>query len=102
MNIPSLLGDPANIELLLDLLEHEDMTVGVMTSQVLSQIYSSNPSALETAIQSCPTGMNKLLQILPNRSREEVSNQTIVLIQQLTANNEEMKKTVAFNEVVHP
>lgn len=43
--------------------------------------------------------MNKLLQRLPDTSREEVRNQAIVLIQQLTANNEEMKKTVVFNEV---
>lgn len=43
--------------------------------------------------------MNKLLQRLPDSSREEVRNQAIVLIQQLTANNEEMKKTVVFNEV---
>lgn len=43
--------------------------------------------------------MNKLLQRLPDRSREEVSNQAIILVQQLTSHNEEMKKTVAFNEV---
>jgi hypothetical protein len=42
--------------------------------------------------------MNKLLQRLPDSSREEVRNQAIVLIQQLTATNEEMKKTVVFNE----
>lgn len=44
-------------------------------------------------------GMNKLLQRLPDSSREEVRNQAIVLIQQLTSLNEEMKKTVVFNEV---
>ena len=44
-------------------------------------------------------GMNKLLQRLPDRSREEVRNQALVLIQQLTSQNEEMKKTVVFNEV---
>jgi hypothetical protein len=36
---------------------------------------------------------------LPDRSREEVRNQAIVLIQQLTKHNEDMKKTVGFNEV---
>jgi hypothetical protein len=44
-------------------------------------------------------GMIKLLQRLPDSSREEVRNQAIVLIQQLTTSNEEMKKTVVFNEV---
>ncbi len=43
--------------------------------------------------------MNKLLQRLPDNSREEVRNQAIILIQQLTSKNEEMKKTVGFNEV---
>jgi hypothetical protein len=43
--------------------------------------------------------MIKLLQRLPDSSREEVRNQAIVLIQQLTTSNEEMKKTVVFNEV---
>lgn len=45
--------------------------------------------------------MNKLLQRLPDSAREEVRNQAIVLIQQLTSTNEEMKKTVVFNEVLH-
>jgi hypothetical protein len=44
-------------------------------------------------------GMMKLLQRLPDSSREEVRNQAIVLIQQLTTTNEELKKTVVFNEV---
>jgi hypothetical protein len=48
------------------------------------------------------TGMIKLLQRLPDGSREEVRDQAIVLVQQLTAQNEEMKKTVVFNEVFDP
>ncbi len=44
-------------------------------------------------------GMNKLLQRLPDRHNEEVRNQAIVLIQELTTVNEELKKTVVFNEV---
>lgn len=47
------------------------------------------------------TGMIKLLQRLPDGSREEVRDQAIVLVQQLTAQNEEMKKTVVFNEVFY-
>ena len=45
--------------------------------------------------------MNKLLQRLPDSSREEVRNQAIVLVQHLTMHNEEMKKTVVFNEGIH-
>ena len=86
------------VELLMDLLEHEDLTVGVMASQIMTELHSLDGPLLESQIQKCPDGMNKLLQRLPDTSREEVRNQAIVLIQQLTSKNEEMKKTVAFNE----
>lgn len=55
-NIHALLEEATTIELLLDLLENEDMTVGVMTSQILSHIHSRTPSLLEDAIQQCPNG----------------------------------------------
>lgn len=97
-NTNIILSSTGNIELLLDLLEHEDLTVGVMTSQILTELHTTEPFRLEACIQECPDGMNKLLQRLPDRSKEEVRNQAIVLIQQLTMHNEEMKKTVVFNE----
>lgn len=43
--------------------------------------------------------MNKLIQKLSNSSQEEIRNQALILIQQLTSHNEEMKKTVLFNDV---
>jgi len=94
-----LLHKNDNIELLLELLEHKDMVVGITTSQILTEIHLNSGPILEKSIQDCHNGMNKLLQRLPDSSREEIRNQAIVLIQQLTAKNEEMKKTVAFNEV---
>jgi hypothetical protein len=97
-NTNIILSSTGNIELLLDLLEHEDLTIGVMTSQVLTELHTTVPLRLEACIQDCPDGMNKLLQRLSDRSKEEVRNQAIVLIQQLTVHNEEMKKTVVFNE----
>ena len=97
-NVGLFLNHSGNIELLLDLLEHEDPTVGVMTSQILTEIHSKDGLTLEKQIHACPAGMNKLLQRLPDSSREEVRNQAIVLVQQLTVKNEEMKKTVVFNE----
>ena len=42
--------------------------------------------------------MTKLIQRLPDSAREEVRNQAIVLIQQLTSTNEEMKTMMAFND----
>ena len=99
VNTDIILSVTSNVELLLDLLEHKDPTVGVMTSQILTEVHANAPSKLEMRIQDCPAGMNKLLQRLPDSSREEVRNQAIVLVQQLTMHNEEMKKTVGFNEV---
>jgi hypothetical protein len=44
------------VELLLDLLEHSDPVVGVMTSEILTSIHSVAGSSLELAIQECPAG----------------------------------------------
>lgn len=98
-NADIILEDNTNVELLLDLLECEDGLVGVMASDILSYVHATHRNKLEKAIQECPAGMNKLLNSIPDRSREEVSNQAIILISQLTESNEDMKKTVAFNEV---
>jgi hypothetical protein len=98
-NTSIILSNTGNVELLLDLLEHEDRIIGVMTSQILTEIHTRSGTTLEKQIHDCPNGMNKLLQRLPDSAHEEVRNQAIVLVQQLTATNEEMKKTVVFNEV---
>jgi len=98
-NTSIILSNTSNVELFLDLLEHEDNLVGVMTSQILTEIHTRGGATLEKQIHDCPNGMNKLLHRLPDSAREEVRNQAIVLVQQLTASNEEMKKTVVFNEV---
>ena len=98
-NATILLDDVMTVELLLDLLEHEDGLVAVMASEILTNVHSLESIRLESMIQLCPAGMTKLLNRVPDRSREEVSNQAIILIQQLTVSNEEMKKAVAFNEV---
>eukprot|EP01038_Epipyxis_sp_PR26KG_P004912 gene4912-6875_t len=97
-NSQIILTETSNVEILLDLLEHEDLTIGVMTSQILTELHANQSDTLEIEIQKCPDGMNKLLQRLPDKKREEVRNQAIVLIQQLTSRNEEMKKTLVFND----
>jgi hypothetical protein len=98
-NVNSILSEGGSVEMLLDLLDHSDSTVGVMASQILSQLQSINGGKVESMIQNIPDGMNKLLQRLPDSSREAVRDQALVLVQKLTANSEEMKKTLVFNEV---
>jgi hypothetical protein len=56
-NVELMLSNANNVNLLLDLLEHTDLTVGVMTSQLLTAIHKINGSKLEQQIQVCPDGM---------------------------------------------
>lgn len=99
INANIIVAEENNVLLFLDLLEHEDITVGIMASQILTEIHHISGQQLENQIQMCPDGMNKLLQRLPDSHNEEVRNQSIVLVQELTSDNEELKKTVVFNEV---
>ena len=49
----------------LDLLDHEDATIGVMASQIILAMHDISGDMVEDMIQKCPDGMNKLLQRLP-------------------------------------
>lgn len=55
-NTKIILEDVGNVELLLDLLEHNDLTVGVMTSQILTELHGNDGASLEACIQACPDG----------------------------------------------
>ena len=57
-----ILSDTRNVDLLLDLLEHTDLTIAVMTSQILTEIHLINGASLEAKIQLCPDGNNSLIQ----------------------------------------
>jgi len=55
-NAEQILEDSSNAELLLDLLEHADPTIGVMASQVLTELHAADAARLEDLIQLCPDG----------------------------------------------
>lgn len=55
-NTQRILSDETSVELLLDLLEHSDMMVGVMTSEILTELHSNDREGLEAQIQKCPDG----------------------------------------------
>lgn len=55
-NSTLILSEQSNIELMLDLLEHEDLMIGVMTSQILTELHANDGLQLETQIQLCPDG----------------------------------------------
>jgi len=52
------LSEASYVELLLDLLDHEDLTVGVMASQIMTELHSHGGEKLELQIQKCPDGQN--------------------------------------------
>ena len=55
-NASIILEEYSNIELFLDLLDHEDLTVGVMTSQIMTELHANDGATLEALIQKCPDG----------------------------------------------
>lgn len=63
-NSSIILANISNVELLLDLLEHEDLTVGVMTSQILTEVHTNEGRDLEKQIQDCPAGMFAALDVI--------------------------------------
>ena len=97
-NVNAILSESSRMDLFLDLLDHEDATIGVMASQSIAAMHDILGDIVEDRIQKCPDGMNKLLQRLPDSSREAVRDQALLLVQKLTRNSEEMKKTLVFND----
>lgn len=55
-NSTIILSDAGTMELLLELLEHADLTVAVMTSQILTELHEADGALLEARIQECPDG----------------------------------------------
>ena len=55
-NASILIDEVKNVELLLDLLDHIDVAVSVMASQILTEIHFACSRDLEAKIQSCPDG----------------------------------------------
>lgn len=59
-NAQRILSEEGNVELLLDLLEHSDLMVGVMTSEILTELHTNDREGLESQIQHCPDGKHYL------------------------------------------
>jgi hypothetical protein len=55
-NAKLILSSGRNIELLLDLLEHKDSSVAIMSNQLLTELHVVDRVELETLIQSYPSG----------------------------------------------
>ncbi|CAM9275437.1 unnamed protein product [Scytosiphon promiscuus] len=95
--VSSFLKDVRNVQNLLDLLESTDTLSALSSVQVLQALQKSSADALEACILECPAGLQALVQVLRD-PREEVRNEVILLLGQLTSSNLEVKKFVAFQE----
>ncbi|CAM9566588.1 unnamed protein product, partial [Ectocarpus fasciculatus] len=96
-NVSSFLKDVQNVQNLLDLLESTDALTALSAVQVLQALQKSSPDSLEACILECPAGLQALVEVLRD-PREEVRNEVILLLGQLTTRNLEVKKFVAFQE----
>ncbi|CAM9927954.1 unnamed protein product, partial [Ectocarpus sp. 8 AP-2014] len=96
-NVSSFLKDVQNVQNLLDLLESTDALTALSAVQVLQALQKSSPESLEACILECPAGLQALVEVLRD-PREEVRNEVILLLGQLTTSNLEVKKFVAFQE----
>ncbi|CAM9600060.1 unnamed protein product, partial [Hapterophycus canaliculatus] len=95
--VSSFLKDVQNVQNLLDLLESTDALTALSSVQVLQALQKSSADALEACILECPAGLQALVEVLRD-PREEVRNEVILLLGQLTSSNLEVKKFVAFQE----
>ncbi|XP_045126637.1 general vesicular transport factor p115-like isoform X2 [Portunus trituberculatus] len=84
-----------NIELLINLLDEFDFKVRYPTVKLLTNLLKNRPKDLQETILVVPSGVSKLMDLLSD-SREVVRNDALLLLTQLTKNNTNLQKIVAF------
>lgn len=84
-----------NIELLISLLDEFDFKVRYPTVKLLTNLLKNRPKDLQETILVVPSGVSKLMDLLSD-SREVVRNDALLLLTQLTKNNTNLQKIVAF------
>ena len=55
-NSKSILSESRNVETLLELMGHEDITISIIASQILTELHANDGLYLEKTIQQCPNG----------------------------------------------
>ncbi|KAK3089231.1 hypothetical protein FSP39_001968 [Pinctada imbricata] len=84
-----------NISLLLSLLEEYDFHVRWPTVKLLTILLMNRGKELQEVILVSPMGVSKLMDLLSD-SREIIRNDALLLLTQLTKNNTNLQKIVAF------
>ncbi|XP_052068337.1 general vesicular transport factor p115-like [Mytilus californianus] len=86
---------PSNISLLLSMLEEYDFHVRWPTVKLLTTLLTNRCKELQECILVSPMGVSKLMDLLSD-SREIIRNDALLLLIQLTRNNGNIQKIVAF------
>ena len=56
-NSKSILSESRNVETLLELMGHDNMTISIISSQILTELHVNDGIYLEKTIQNCPNGI---------------------------------------------
>lgn len=103
-NLPEDLGlqftemfikNPENISLLLSLLQEYDFLVLWPSVRLLTLLLINKTKEIQEIILTKPMGISRLMDLLVD-SREIIRNDDLLLLQQLTRNNTNIQKIVAF------
>ncbi|XP_013399199.1 general vesicular transport factor p115-like [Lingula anatina] len=86
---------PENVSLLLSLLEEYDFHVRWPTVKFLTALLSNKTKEVQEIVLVSPMGVSKLMDLLSD-SREIIRNDALLLLIQLTKNNANIQKIVAF------
>ncbi|KAJ3295360.1 Vesicle-mediated ER to Golgi transport protein [Borealophlyctis nickersoniae] len=87
--------DPANVTLLLDVLEEVDFYVRFDTVELLTTLLKNAGNRLQDCILTSPLGLSRLIDLLDDR-REIIRNEGLLLLIALTESNADIQKIIAF------
>lgn len=87
--------DPANVTLLLTILEDYDFYVRYDALQLLSILLQNKPQQVQDCVLTSPMGVSKLMDLL-GETREAVRSEALLLLISLTQSNADIQKIIAF------
>ncbi|OQR72599.1 general vesicular transport factor p115-like [Tropilaelaps mercedesae] len=87
--------DYANVGVVLELIEEHDFNVRWSAIKLLSGLVLHQTKQMQNAVLSSPMGISRLMDLLVD-SREVIRNDALLMLTQLTKNNANIQKIVAF------
>ncbi|KAI9316302.1 p115 like vesicle tethering protein [Dichotomocladium elegans] len=87
--------DPTNVSIVLDILEEYDFYVRYSALKFLSTLSANRNSGVQQSVLTSPMGIARLVDLLSDK-RDIIRNESLLLLINLTQNNTEIQKIVAF------